>query len=163
VSAPLYQISGAYARLLELAEQGEDVAETLSQLDDAIETKGAGIARVLASLDADVGAVDAELARLTARKKAATGNAERLREHVRSCMQLSGITKIKGGTFSITLAAGPDRVEVLDASKLTSEFLRTKPAPAPEPDKRAILDAYKRDGVIADGCEIVPTTRLVIR
>lgn len=161
MSAPLYALTADYAHLLELAEQGEDVDAALSQLTDAIEAKGAGIARVIASLEADALAVNAEEKRLSARRKAAEATVERLREYIRVHMAGAGIRQIKGGTFTITLAAGQDKVVITDESKLSPEYKRVKTTS--EPDKKAILAAYKTTGEIPAGCEIVETTTLRIR
>lgn len=168
----LYDLTTEYQALLEIAERdggnepdadhGLELSDALTKLEGDIETKAAGIAKVLANLDADAAAYGAEERRLAARRKTAEGNAERLRSYLRACMQQLGACSIKGATFSITLSPGPDKVEVDDMAALAgTEFLRTKTVV--EPDKHAILAAYKQHGEMVPGTRIVPTTRLVIR
>lgn len=157
----LYALTGAYQRLQELAEAGEDVSAELDQLHDAIDAKGAALCKVIANLEADAAAYAAEEERLGARKRTAEAQVKRLREYIRCHMQQAGITKIKGPQFTITLSDGQERVVVTDESKLPPEYVRTKTTS--EPDKKAIMAAYKADGTLPSGVEIHETTTLRIR
>jgi hypothetical protein len=157
----LYSLTGRYQQLLELAEQGEDVGALLAELDDAIEVKAAAIARILRQLDLDEVAADSEAKRLAARSKAFANSGDRLLAYLKSCMESAGICQIKSPQFSITLSPGQDRVVITDESKLPAEYVRTKTTS--EPDKRAILAAYKADGTLPAGVEIHETTTLRIR
>jgi hypothetical protein len=161
MTAPLYALSSRYQQLLELAEQGEDVGALLAELDDAIETKGKNIACILRQLDLDELAADSEAKRLAARSKAFANSGDRLRAYLKSCMETAGIRQIKSAQFSITLSPGQDRVEVVSLDAVPAEYVRAKTTR--EPDKRAILDAYRRDGECVPGVEIVPTTTLRVR
>lgn len=158
-----YELAAEYEHLLSLCEESPDVEAldvALADVEERIEAKGAGIAIVLASLDADAAALGAEEKRLAARRKTLERNAEHLREYVRHHMEARGISRIKAGTFAITLSAGPERVVIEDASRVPEEFLRRA---APEPSKSAILAAYKRDGECVAGTRIERGTRLSIR
>lgn len=157
----LYTLTGQYARLQELAEAGEDVSAELDQLHDAIDAKGAALCAVIANLEADAAAYGAEEDRLGARRKAAENQVERLRTYIRTHMQAAGIERIKGPHFTITLSPGQERVVITDASKLPAEFVRTKTTS--EPDKKALLAAYKSTGEVPSGVEIHETTTLRIR
>jgi septal ring factor EnvC (AmiA/AmiB activator) len=104
----LFDLTGAYAALVERIEAGEEVDEQLlATLSDAIEHKSAAIVHVLRDLELDIDKVDEELRRLAARKKTASANRERLREYVRACMTDAGVSKLKAATFSISLSDGP--------------------------------------------------------
>jgi hypothetical protein len=119
---------------------------------------------VLANLEADAEACGQESRRLSEKGKSASQQAERLRNYVRTCMISAGITKIKGPTFSITLSAGRDKVEVFDLCALEQaapELVRTTEEKAP--DKAAILARYKQDGECLPGVRIEPTTTLRVR
>lgn len=161
MSSPLYELTASYARLLEAAEQGADVEALLAELEDSIEAKGAGIARILANLERDSESFGVEEKRLASRRKTTDANIDRLKAYIRECMASAGIRQIKAGTFSITLSPGQDRVEVVNLDLVPAEYVRTKTTR--EADKRAILDAYKRDGVCVPGVEFVPTTTLRVR
>jgi Siphovirus Gp157 len=157
----LYQLTGAYQQLLEIAEDGDDIADALAQLDDAVQAKALNICRLLATLDANAEAAGAEAKRLAARAKAFEANADKLKAYVKDCMKQSGITRIKSPQFSLALVDGQPRVEVHDLEAVPPEFVRVKTTR--EPDKRALLDEYKRDGVVPPGCDIVATTQLRVR
>jgi len=155
----LYEIPAAYRELADLAESGEDVSSALATLDGEFARKAEGVVYVLRNIDAEAEAYASEIKRLTERKRAADANAERLRAYVRSTMEGSNITKVKAGTFSVTLGEGPERVEVDDESQLEEEFFRTKR----EVSKSAILAHYKTTGEVIAGVRIERGTRLVIR
>jgi phage host-nuclease inhibitor protein Gam len=155
----LYQLSEQYALLEELAESGEDVAEELAALTDAIDEKGSALARVLATLKADASALREEEHRLSARRKAIEANAERIRDYLRANMEHCGIHKIRSPAFTITLQTSPERVEVERMDELPPEYVRTKR----EPDRAAILAAYKLHGECVPGTRIERGMTLVIR
>jgi hypothetical protein len=161
MSEPLYALTGAYAQLLELAELGEDVGTALAELDDAVQAKALNICKLLAQLDANAEAAGAEAKRLAARSKAFEANGDRLRQYIKDCMKAANIRSVKSPQFSITLSDGQPRVEIKDLDAVPDEFVRTKTTR--EPDKRALLEEYKRDGAIPSGCDIVATTKLLVR
>ena len=157
----LYELAGDYRRLQDLAEEGEDLGDALACLQDSIELKALNVCRVIAQLEADAAAADRESTRLRTRTATAIGQADRLRAYLRECMRATGITKIKGPEFAISLSEGKPRVEITKIEDVPAEYLRTKTTC--EPDKVRILEAYKVNGECVPGCEIVPTTTLRIR
>jgi hypothetical protein len=163
MSEPLYSLTSQYQQLLELAECGEDVGEALAALDDAIEAKALGIVKVLAQLDANAEAAGAEAERLAARAKAFAKNAERLRDYIKAHMKAANIKSVKTPLFSITLSNGQPKVVITDAGKVPPELMRHPDPPEPQPDKVAILKLHKDTGEIPPGCDIVATTKLLVR
>lgn len=157
----LYEISEGYTRLQLRAEDGEDIADELALLDGELSAKAQGVLHVLRNLEGDALAVEAEIARLSARKLAAENNAKRIREYLRSSMEKSGLTRVQGPAFSVSLSDGPERVEVDDAALLPEAYVRTKTTS--EPNKAAILAAYKTTGEVIPGTRIERGTRLVIK
>jgi hypothetical protein len=157
----LYELAGAYEQLRNAAEAGEDISGALAELNDDLEVKAGNVARLLASWDGDVEAFKTEEKRISARRKAIEANVERLREYVRRCMSAAGITSIKAGTFSVTLAAAADRVIVDDEKALPAECWREKTTR--EVDKALIAKMYRDHGEIPPGCRIEPNTSLRIR
>lgn len=155
----LYDITEAYRALSLLAEDGEDVSAELAKIDGELVTKAEGILHVLRNVEGDADKIDQEIKRLTARKRVAENNAARIREHLRKGMEASGVTRIAGGAFTVTLTDGSDRVEVDDALSLPDEYVRVKR----EADKAAILAHYRATGEIIPGTRIERGTRLVIR
>lgn len=161
MSAPLYALTGRYAELLERAEQGEDIAAALAELDDAIQVKALNICKVLAQLDADAEAAGGEEKRLAARRRALEDSAARLREYIKTHMHAAHIKRIKTPLFSITLVDGQPRVEITDASAVPDEFMRVVTERVP--DKRAILKQYTETGENPPGCDIKETHKLLVR
>lgn len=160
MARPLYELAAEYAALASDIDDGVVVDDArLGALAGAIEHKGAGIVHVLAQLDADEMALKAEIDRLTARKRTIAANRERLRDYVKRTMLDNQITKVKAGTFSITVSDGPECVVIDDESKVPDAFMRVKR----EPNKTAILEAYKRDGECVAGTHIERAVALRIR
>lgn len=155
----LYELTGAYAEIQSRVESGEDCTDLLDQVTDALEQKAAAIGHVLRNSEADSDALAAEIKRLQGKKSAIDNNRERLREYIKRAMSESGILRVKAPTFSITLSDGPETVEVLNEDELPEEFVRRKR----EPNKTAILDAYKQHGEYPNCVRIVRNKRLVIR
>jgi phage host-nuclease inhibitor protein Gam len=150
----LYDLAGEWAALADAADaEGGDVGDALARVDalgEALEAKAAGVLAVLRGLDAEAEACRAEEKRLAERRKAREAAGERLREYVRGCMDAAGIAKIATPLGTLALQASPARVEVVDEAAVPEEFVRVKR----EVDKRAVLAAYKAEGLIADGCAI---------
>jgi hypothetical protein len=157
----LYEIAGAYAALAERAEHGEDVADAMAEIGDALEVKAQNIAAIMRNFDADCEALAAEVKRLSARRDACANARERLREYVRSNMEAAGIKRIKCAAFTLSLQEY-ESVRVDDLAAVPSEYKRTKPAEVVA-DKRAILKAYKSDGEVVPGVSIVVNQSLIER
>lgn len=155
MSAPLYQMAGVYVELQRAAEEGEDVTEQLSALAGRIEDKAAALVRIERDLQLDADKLGEEVRRLTARKRAVEANRDRLRDYLRSNMDVCGIHRVKAAAFTITLGAESERVEVVDEALVPETYVRIKR----EVDKRAVLDAYRTTGEVVAGCNIVAGQR----
>lgn len=156
----LYELQGYYKELADRIDDGAVVEPLeLAAVGDALEQKGAGIVHVLAQLDADEAALKAEMDRLTARRRTLQANRERLREYVKRAMLDHNVTKLRAGTFSISVSEGPEQVVVEDEALLPETYVRVKR----EPNKAAVLDAYRQTGEIVAGCSIQRGWALRIR
>jgi len=158
---PLYQLASEYEQLLSAADDGIDVADALSEVQGDVVAKTTNIAMVLATIDATVAACRAEEQRLSARRKVLEANGSRLRDYVKTCMQIAGVNKVSSPGFSVTLSPAADKVIVDDESTLPPECWREKVTR--EVDKALILKAYREFGEIPPGCRIEPNTSLRIR
>jgi hypothetical protein len=85
--------------------------------------------------------IDAMLARTTRLKE----RYERKRRLSCWAMGSAGIGKLDAEDFSVSLSAGPLRLELREDAKLPEQFLLPQP---PKPDKAAISAALKRGDVI---------------
>jgi hypothetical protein len=155
----LYEVPAAYADLDARAEDGEDIALALATLDGTVVQKAEAVLHVMKNLDAASDAFGAEIKRLQERKRTADHQAERIRTYLKMAMEAASIARIKAGTFSVSLGEGVCRVEIEDESMLPEAYVRVKK----EPNKAAILAAFKETGEIVRGSRIERGTRLVIR
>ena len=155
----LYTLAPEYARLAEALDDGEDVATDLALITDALEAKVANLCHVIADLDDDATAIRTEEKRLAARRQARENRAESLREYLREGMTAAGIAKIKTPTHTITLGEGPPRCVVDDEAQVPAEYHRIKV----EIDKRAILDAFTKQGECVAGTHVERGSALRIK
>ena len=155
----LYELTGEYAALQRLAEDGEDVTERLATLEGQLEAKAESISAILAGLDADAEALKAEEDRLAARRKALENNRDRLREYVKANMVGRGIERIKTPVFTWSVGDGPERVAVVDEALIPDEYFRIKREVA----RSEILKAYKESGECVPGTAIERSKVLRIR
>lgn len=156
----LYQLTGAYRELQQLADDGEDVSVALDQIEDELAVKAEGIAAVLRGLRADQDALRREEKRLADRRRALERNEERLRAYIRDCMVDAGLERVKCSAFTISLKHS-DKVEIERAEALPPEYIRTKLTV--EPDKAAILEAHRKSGECVPGTRIVQTISLIVK
>jgi hypothetical protein len=168
----LYELMGEYARL-QTACYGEgedqpDVAEIERILAELDETRGElrdkvdNICAVLRNLSGHADAIEAEQERLR-RRRTALENAEvKLREWVRTSMDVMGVDKIKTVRNTVYLSAGAPSVIVVSEDQIPADYVTTKTVVTV--DKRAILANFKQNGEVLPGVDIVPGQRkLTIR
>jgi hypothetical protein len=161
----LYELSEAYVRVLDLLEDPEADQELLAleldQVAGAITAKAEAIAGLVAHLDGLASIRKAEAQRLKDRATSDEHKAARLRAYLLGHMQAIGTERIETARFTISVRLNPPAVSVLAEPLVPAEFLRT--VTTTSVDKRAILDAFKRDGVIPEGTDITRSQRVEIR
>ncbi len=142
----LYELTGEYMQLLQMAEDPEMDAEALEGTMDAIggmiEDKAENIAKVAQQLSATSSAIDAEIKRLQGKKKTVDGNHDRILNMLEGAMKATGKTKFKTLLFSFAIAKTPAKV-VLDEAyieNIPEEYLRYK---EPEVDRAKIKEAIQ--------------------
>ena len=154
----LYTLTDNYLRVLELAENGDDLTDTLEALEDAIEDKAENTAKVIKQLEANASMLDNEINRLTERKKASDNNAKRLKVYLQEQLEKVGTDKIKGEIFTVAIQNNPPSVRVTDESKLIG-YLVEQPKKL---DKKAIMTDLKA-GREVSGAELQHSRSLRIR
>lgn len=151
----------AAMKLAELDMDAQTVADTLESLSGELETKAQGVAMMARSLEADAAAVKQWSKDAAERAKAIEARAENLRDYLARCMEACGIEKISGP--GVELSFRKSSAVVIDGADLIpAEYMRTKPAPEPEPDKKAIADAIKA-GTEVPGAHIEARKSLQIK
>jgi hypothetical protein len=159
----LWRLSAEWDRLLSLLEDPESdqdaIQAELQRVAGDIRAKGHGLAIVLQGLDRLADWQRAEGQRLMAKARANEAHAERLKTYALSCMQSLGIERLETGTHTLSVRSYP-HVEVTDPAQVPSDYQRT--TITVDVDKRAILAAYRRDGAIVPGAEVVQTSKVLI-
>lgn len=154
----LYDLTREYDAVLDAimsADAGDDVAGLLSQLDEideAWDAKAEGYARFLREVEARAEMAKAEAARLTERKRRLEATAEGLKIRMKTAMKARGLAIAETPIGTWKIGKGRESVEIIDASKIPAEYLIHQ---APTVSKTAIMAAYKADGEIVPGTEIV--------
>jgi outer membrane murein-binding lipoprotein Lpp len=162
----LYELMNEYQALQDAMEaEGSSeehlVGALLEQIDEAkgtLQSKVDSICKIVKNLSAQVATLEAEEKRLRTRRQARANNVESLRSWVRSSMSLLDVKSIHTDLFSVQLVEGPESVRILDEGSVPDEFMRVKR----EPNKSLILKAYKEDGEIVAGTDVVKSEQLRI-
>jgi hypothetical protein len=132
----------AAAQLANLDLDDQTIADTLESLSGDLEIKAQNVAMMARLFDADAAAVKQWAKDAAERAKAIEARADRLRSYLASNLEAAGIEKVEGPGVSISFRKSS--AVVIDGEDLIpAEFMRQKPAPAPEPDKAAIAAAIK--------------------
>lgn len=138
----LYELTQNYLHVLEMAENGDDLADTLESLEDAIEVKTENTAKVIKQLEANAEMLANEAKRLSERKSAIESNVRNLKSYLQDQLDKCGKTKVKGEIFTVALQNNPQIVEVLDEKKIPLEFFVEQ---APKLDKKTLLQHLKNE------------------
>lgn len=141
--ATLYELTGEYLELLEMAEDPETdpqaFTDTLESLDWEFEDKADGYAKIIAQMNADSAAIADEIKRLQARKKSMEGNVDRMKKSLQTAMEMTGKRKFKTALFSFGIQKNPPRV-VMDSADIPIDYLVPQD---PTIDKKKIMSELK--------------------
>ena len=148
-------------KLADLGLDEQTISDTLESLSGDLEHKAQAVAFMARAFDADAAAVAQWAKDAAERAKALSARADRLRDYLAHSLSLAGVEKVEGPGVRIGWRA-TSAVHIDDAAQIPADLLRTKPAPAPEPDKTAIRDAIK-SGRDVPGARIVTSRALQIK
>lgn len=144
--ATIYELSGDYLRLLEMAEDPEmdpvAFADTLEGLEGEIEIKAEGYAKVIKELDKDGAGLDNEIKRLQAKKTTIVNSIDRIKKALEQSMIITGKTKFKTELFSFGIQKNPPSVD-LDEEHLELIPIEYLIPQDPKPDKKRMLQELK--------------------
>jgi Siphovirus Gp157 len=162
----LYELAHVYReaadRLADLDLDAETVKDTLESMSGDLEVKASATAAVVCNMRALASSIKGAEAVMAQRRKAIDARADSLAAYLLENLQHAGIQKVETPHFAITVRANPGHVEVYDEKMVPAEFLRTKPAPPPEPDKAALKVALLK-GIEVQGARFVKGHRLEIK
>ena len=141
----LYELTGQYRELLELAESEELdkqlIADTLEGFDGEIEIKADGYAKVIRELEGKADLLKNEIERLSKRKSAIENNIKSMKEALQNAMFITGKTKFKTDLFSFNIQKNPPRLVIDRPEEIPKEYLIPQ---EPKIDTSAIKEALKR-------------------
>lgn len=151
----LYELTAAYEALLAMTDADEDIAggsenmwaQALVDIQDGFAIKVDGIGQVILTLEAEATTFRAESTRMSLRARQRERQVAFLKGYLKQAFGVMQKTAVSGLTI-VRLQPGRGRVEVVDLSRVPEQYLRRFD---PEVDKKAVLEAYKRE-------EIVPGT-----
>ena len=138
----MYELTTSMQAVQALAEQGEDVTDTLLSLEGDIEVKAENTNHIIKMKAYDNTAIDAEIDRLTKIKKANENAIERLKLGIENMMIALNRKEIKTPLFSAKFVKNPPAVVIDDEEKVDARFLTVIPQTY-KIDKNAIKDAIK--------------------
>jgi hypothetical protein len=149
----IYEIPEAYENAYLAAtdeETGEvdegKLGELLAAVEGEIDEKLQRLGEWYKDLVAEEDAIDAEIKSLRARKEAKAAKADRVKRYISYALGLAGRRKFEAATVALSFRTAK-RTDIIDATKIPPEFMRTKITK--EPDKTLIAKCI-------DGGEDVP-------
>ncbi len=170
----IYDLEGEFIRLLEMAHQGfdpetgeylneDEIDRAFAELEGDLDDKIAGCGFVIMRLKKEAAMVDEEAKRLRDKKARMDKGRERLEERVRDLMILvadPGAGKsVKKPWISVTIAKpSKNKVQLLNAKLIPSEFMTVPQAPDPKPIMAEIKKALKAK-IEVPGAELVQGRR----
>ncbi len=161
----LYEIAPALLAIQEQSDDGELTDEMIAQianLEMALEDKLDACCCVLRGMQAHAEAYLAEAARMRQKVQIAQNNVERLKNYMQTNLETLGIERLEMRLFKLRLQKNPPSCVVgtgVVVAKLPEEFKKV----TVEPNKSAILAAYKECRALPAGITVVQTKGLRIQ
>lgn len=159
----LYELTGEYLTLLEMAEDEnidqETLMDTMEAIGGELEDKADGYAKIISQLAGDAESIKKQIERLTAMKDRIEGNITAMKKSLEAAMIATGKKKFKTQLFSFNIQKNAPSFDLLDEDMVPDMFR------VPQPDKidrRAALNFIKDNGPTAWG-KLKQTESLRIR
>ena len=123
----LYELTGQYLELEEMAANGEideqTFTDTMESISEDIKCKADGYARVIRNLEANVEAYKNEEERLHSKRKTLENNIKRMKSNLQYCMCVTGEKKFKTELFSFNVKKNPEKLVIDKIEAVPEEFL----------------------------------------
>lgn len=143
----LYELTGEYLRLMDIADDpeidAEVLADTLEALDGEIEVKADNCAKLIRNLTTQIEALDSEIERLSKRKASMNNTIDAVKKNLYVAMKATGKTKFKSELFSFNIQKNAPSLVLnddVDINKLPAEYLKFA---KPTIDKTLVKNALK--------------------
>lgn len=144
----LYELTAQFSELLDMAQDGEvdeqTLLDTMEGLDGEIEEKADGYAKVIKSLEGNVSAIDSEVKRLNDKKRVVNNNIKKMKDNLKSSMEIVGKRKFKTDLFSFNIAKNGGLQPLEIVGKIPDAYKKIE----------SINDTAKIRKALADGEEL---------
>lgn len=162
----LYQISHEYRQMVECLMETQDdaavIADTIEAESYPLEVKAQNVAYAIRNLEESAAAIKRAEADMAERRKRIERRAEAIRDYLKQCMELAGVSRVECPHFALSIAKNPASVEIYEAALIPADYMKETPPPPPSPDKTLIKQAIK-DGFDVPGARLTHGTRLNIK
>jgi hypothetical protein len=162
----LYVIAQEHRAMVEALMATDNDAQTIKDTVEAesypLEVKAQNVAYAVKNLEATAAAIKAAEQDMAARRKAIESRAMHIKEYIKTCMEVAGVSKIECPHFALSIKKNPASVDIFEEKSIPAEFMRQPEPPPPSPDKTAIKEALKT-GREVPGAMLAIGTRLEIR
>ena len=142
--ATLYELTGQYRELLDMAETEELdkqlIADTLEALEGEIETKADGYAKIIRELEGKAELLKSEIDRLSNRKTAIENNIKSMKEALQNAMYITGKVKFKTNLFNFSIQKNPPKLVIDKPEEIPEKFLIPQP---PKVDNTKLKEVLK--------------------
>ena len=119
----LYKIRQDLHSCLDMDIPEDQLADTLALLTDEFQEKAIQIGFVLETLNEQLIAINAHKEKVDARQAAFKKRIDRLKEYLKANMEDSGITKISGLLFTISIQNNPPSAVIDDELQLPPKYM----------------------------------------
>ena len=123
----MYALTKAYEEVQALAENGEDVTDTLLSLEGDIEVKAENTHKVIKMFSGYNAAIDEEIKRLQEVKKHNENAVERLKTGIENMMIALQKSELKTPLFSAKWVNNPPKVIIDNEKKVPAKYLTVVP------------------------------------
>ena len=141
----LYELTGQYLALMEIAEEADPdvLRDTLELIDGEIEDKADNYAKVIKNLEGESKTIEEEIERLNRKKKGIDNSIDSIKKNLERCMIVTGKRKFKTTLFSFGIQKNAPSVNVKDESKVPAQFWKKQD---PKLDRTSLKEFLKENG-----------------
>lgn len=158
----LYELTENFKNLEELIDDetisNELIIEALNHVTEDITTKSESICMLIKNYEGDIEKFKLEEKRLSTNRKTLENKIEGLKAYLKANIQATGLKKVKGNVFTITLVKSQSSLVIDDDNNIPNEYIKLNPTY----NKSAIKD-YLKSGGTFEGVKLVESESLRIK
>jgi hypothetical protein len=163
MSESLYSLTDKMLKLLSFVEEAENpeelaelIADSKEALEISIENKLEGMMMIRQNKLARISALEEEAKRLKDIAAKEQKQVDKIEKYAQDEMTKLGHSyKEKSskaiGKFTLKFKKLPPKLEIVDASKIPTQYMNIPPAPAAKPDSKELLDLLKKKAELLHG------------